>query len=465
MKCLLLIISFFLSSLSLAKAQSKSIGSPYITNFSRSDYQAGTQNWDIKQDERGIMYFGNNKGLLEFDGTNWQTFVLPNRTIVRSLTFDNNGRLYVGGQNELGYLEPNKQGRNAYTSLTHLIPKELQSFEDIWKIFIDQENVFFCTEKAIFHIIGNEVKVITPSGRRFENFFKLGNKIYIQDKEQGLFSLKGDQLLPLTNGSIFTDQRIVAILPHQKNQSVIFTVSNGLFLMDESGIRPWQTEASDFLTTYQAYCAIQLTDDRYAIGTTQNGLLIIDQKGIPAMHLNQNKGLQNNTVLSICQDNQQNLWLGLDNGIDYAEINSPFSNIRSESGIEGTGYASIVHQKKLYLGTNQGLFYTDWNDKNNSMVLRKFKPVQNAIGQVWNINQLGKSIVVGQHKGASYLEGQQVIPFSSIQGAWKFMELNSHPGYAIEGTYSGLVIYKNQNSDNNNDISRLEVGSKTRRIQ
>lgn len=32
-----------------------------------SDYNAGIQNWAIAQDERGVMYFGNNSGLLEFD--------------------------------------------------------------------------------------------------------------------------------------------------------------------------------------------------------------------------------------------------------------------------------------------------------------------------------------------------------------------------------------------------------------
>ena len=86
-------------------------------NFSRSDYLAGTQNWAIRQDDRGIMYFANNKGLLEFDGTTWQTHPLPNATIVRSIAFDNN-RLYIGGQSEIGYLEIGQGGRNVFTSLS-----------------------------------------------------------------------------------------------------------------------------------------------------------------------------------------------------------------------------------------------------------------------------------------------------------------------------------------------------------
>lgn len=426
-------------------AQVRPIGSPAVTNFSRSDYQAGTQNWTIWQNERGIIYFGNNKGLLEFDGTEWQIYPLPNQTIVRSIAHGPTGRLYLGGQDELGYLQANPQGKYEFTSLSPLIQESLQSFEDIWKIFVEGEKVFFCSEKAVFQLEAGAIKVIEPVGNRFENFFSLDGTIYLQDQEKGLFVLKNDRLQPLPDGEIFGGQRIVAMLPFRQDQLLLFTFSNGLFLMDDTGIRPWQTASSDFLSTYQAYCAIALADGRYAIGTAQNGLIIIDQQGNPVLHLNKNKGLQNNTILSICQDMQRNLWLGLDNGIDLAEINSPFSIIHSEHGIEGTGYASIIHQDKLYLGTNQGLYYTDWQRAGNQMVVEKFKALPNAIGQVWSINKLGQDLLIGQHKGAAYLDQQRIIPFSSIQGAWKFMPLEAHPGYAIEGTYTGLVIYKNQN--------------------
>lgn len=46
--------------------------SPIVRNYSVSDYNAGIQNWAIAQDERGVMYFGNNSGLLEFDGSAWR---------------------------------------------------------------------------------------------------------------------------------------------------------------------------------------------------------------------------------------------------------------------------------------------------------------------------------------------------------------------------------------------------------
>jgi hypothetical protein len=51
-----------------ALSEIKNIGTPFIRNFSRLEYRAGTQNWAIAQDQKGFMYFANNEGLLVFDG-------------------------------------------------------------------------------------------------------------------------------------------------------------------------------------------------------------------------------------------------------------------------------------------------------------------------------------------------------------------------------------------------------------
>ena len=38
--------------------------SPIVRNYSVLDYNAGNENWAVAQDECGVMYFGNNSGLL-----------------------------------------------------------------------------------------------------------------------------------------------------------------------------------------------------------------------------------------------------------------------------------------------------------------------------------------------------------------------------------------------------------------
>ena len=88
-----------------------SIGLPDVINYSKQSYAAGLQSWDIKQDANGIIYVANNEGLLSFDGRFWTLYPLPNRTIVRSVEIGPDNKIYVGGQDELGYFSPAANGR------------------------------------------------------------------------------------------------------------------------------------------------------------------------------------------------------------------------------------------------------------------------------------------------------------------------------------------------------------------
>ena len=47
-------------------------GAPYIENFDPNSNQGTKYIWCIDQDQRGIMYFGDRNGLIEFDGSNWE---------------------------------------------------------------------------------------------------------------------------------------------------------------------------------------------------------------------------------------------------------------------------------------------------------------------------------------------------------------------------------------------------------
>ena len=95
----------------LAIGAQNTIGLPETINYSKNQYNAGAQNWDIRQDKQGVIYLANNEGLLTFDGKTWQLFPLPNKTIVRSVLIGEDGKIYVGGQDELGYFSPNSSGK------------------------------------------------------------------------------------------------------------------------------------------------------------------------------------------------------------------------------------------------------------------------------------------------------------------------------------------------------------------
>ena len=138
-KAILISISFILFTVFFAAgADIKSIGVPYVQNYTKAIYQSGNQNWSVTRDEHGIMYFGNSEGLLTFDGKYWQSYQMPNGLIVRSVAADGKGKVYSGGFGEFGYWENNKKGQLQYHSLNQLVPKQYQPInEEIWKIYVE----------------------------------------------------------------------------------------------------------------------------------------------------------------------------------------------------------------------------------------------------------------------------------------------------------------------------------------
>ncbi|RZK20730.1 MAG: transcriptional regulator [Pedobacter sp.] len=421
-------------------ADIKSIGVPYIENYQKTVYTAGNQNWSIAKDKNGVMYFGNAEGLLTFDGKYWQKYQMPNRQIVRSVATDNNGKIYTGGFGEFGFWAY-ANNKLTYKSLISLLPKENKITDEVWKIYVEKDRVIFQTFSRIFIYRNGKIETIkAPSSFLF--LHKVNNRYFIEVLDKGLFELKGNKLSFLPNSEKIGKQGVLSILPYKNGQFIIGTSKNGLFIYDGSDFFPLATAANNYLKTYQLNNGVKLLDKYYAYGTILNGLIIIDENGKIVQRINKSSGLQNNTVLSIYADNEQNLWTGLDNGIDRIELNSPLYFYFDKTGQFGTVYSSIIFKDKIYLGTNQGLFYSDWS-RDNELIPFNFRLIPNSQGQVWELAILNNELICGHNSGTFKVLGDQISWISNISGGWTIKKLNSNPNYFIQGTYLGLSLYQN----------------------
>ncbi|MFM2138325.1 MAG: hypothetical protein RJA57_632, partial [Bacteroidota bacterium] len=152
------IFSIILSVLcSFYSRSQNTIGLPDVVNYAKKAYGGGLQNWEIRQDSSGIIYVANNEGLLSFDGRHWNLHPLPNRTIVRSVWVGPDQKLFVGGQDELGYFQADPSGKLAYHSLSGLIPRPERSFGDVWDIVQLNQDIWFRCSKRIFKYSGTAI--------------------------------------------------------------------------------------------------------------------------------------------------------------------------------------------------------------------------------------------------------------------------------------------------------------------
>ena len=110
------------------------LGATFIRNFDSKVYKAHSQNWVALQDRRGVMYFGNSDGILEYDGQRWQNIPVSGSATVRSMAMANDGTIFYGSVGDFGYLQISESGKVMAVSLKHLIAKEEALFNDVWQI-------------------------------------------------------------------------------------------------------------------------------------------------------------------------------------------------------------------------------------------------------------------------------------------------------------------------------------------
>ncbi|MFD0939320.1 ligand-binding sensor domain-containing protein [Pedobacter boryungensis] len=418
----------------------QSIGVPYVQNYPKSSYLAGNQNWSIAKDKNGIMYFGNAEGLLTYDGKYWQQYKMPNRQIVRAVTTDVNGMIYTGSFGEFGYWSYQDK-HLSYTSLINLIPKPYKITDEIWKIYVVGKKVIFQSFSTIYSYENKKISVIKAQGA-FLFLHQAGNRLIAEVLGKGLFELQGKNLIPIVGSDVLLKTGVLSILPYKNNSFIIGTSKNGLFIYDGHTISPMISPANAFLKTYQLNNGVKILNKYYAYGTILNGLIIIDEDGNVVQRINKSSGLQNNTILSLYADNEQNLWAGLDNGIDRIELNSPLYFYFDKAGQFGTVYSSLIVKNKIYLGTNQGLFTSPWLPENGNLFNSfDFKLIPNSQGQVWELSQINDQLICGHNDGTFNIVGDKMERISSISGGWTIKKLNSNPNFLIQGTYNGLVIF------------------------
>ncbi|MBC7566663.1 MAG: transcriptional regulator [Pedobacter sp.] len=421
----------------------KSIGVPYVQNYLKAEYLSGNQNWAVAKDDKGVMYFANAEGLLSYDGGYWQLNKMPNKQIVRSVA-TGNGKVYVGAFGEFGFWSI-KKGRFTYTSLTSLIPNHKGIKDEIWKIYTDRRRVIFQSFSNIYIFQNGKIEVISGPGI-YLFMHKVGDRLYVESLGRGLFELKATKLIPLNNTGNINPSQILSILPYKDGKLLIGTSKGGLYVYDGQQYAIFNSPANTFLKTHQLNNGTRLLNKYYAYGTILDGIIIIDESGNIIQRINKSHGLQNNTVLSLFTDNTQNLWAGLDNGIDRIELNSPLYFYFDKSGQFGTVYSSITYGNYIYLGTNQGLFYSPWPAGNGSSF--DFKLIPGSQGQVWDLTVLNGQLLCGHNDGTFRIAGATFENISSIKGAWTTKPLLNNPNYLVQGSYTGLVIFKKDASGN-----------------
>ncbi|MBP1221479.1 LuxR C-terminal-related transcriptional regulator [Flavobacterium sp. 1355] len=412
---------------------------PFVENYSKSDYQGDNQIWNVVQGNDNAMYFANNHYLLRYDGVKWEKYTLPNKTIIRSILIEGD-KIYSGSYKEFGYWY-RKDGTMHYVSIT----KNLRLFdekdnEEIWKIFRYNGSLYFQSFNDVFIYNGKTIKKI-KFPFLISYCFAVDKNLYVASVQKGIFKMNGKHIANPKGWDILKNTVVHAIEKY-KNQTYIFTQKKGVFIAEKNGLKAWNNPLNEILKSATINVAKFIKGNKLIIGTGNRGIVILDLTTNLYKNIERQNVLMNNSILSIGLDRENDLWLGLDNGIAHVEVNSPISIFYDNSGILGSVYSVATTSKGYLIASNHGVFEYGSG---------KFSMMPNTQGQGWNIAKINDRFIIGHNDGTFSYQNGSLSRLNNVSGGWNLSKSSINNTY-FQSTYSGILVY-----DNPSDLSQYKL--------
>jgi AraC family chitin signaling transcriptional activator len=422
------IILFILLSLS-ARAQELL---PFVENYSKYNYQGDNQIWNVIQGKDDAMYFANNHYFLRYNGVKWEKYTLPNKTIIRSV-FADGDKIYSGSYKEFGYWY-RENGRMQYVSVSK--GKKLFSDdgnEEIWKIFSFNNKIYFQSFNEIYTLENGKIAIIKLPFQ-ISYCFEIEGELLLASIKNGVYKIKGSAFEKIEQWNLI-ENNVIHSIESNSGKIYIFTQKNGVFIADKNGIAAWDHPLNATLKTSIINSAKFINPKKLIIGTASKGIFSVNIDDNSYLNINRDNVLMNNSILSIGFDNENDLWLGLDNGIAHIEINSPVSIFSDNSGTLGSVYSVATIPDGYLMASNHGIFKYE----NKSLAL-----LSNSQGQAWNIYKVRDQYLIGHNEGTFLYANNTLNKINAINGGWNLTKSNLNATF-LQATYSGVVVYEDSN--------------------
>ena len=402
---------------------------PKIHTFLSNDYNALPQNWSIIQDCEGYIFVAKTEGLLIYNGYKWKLLELPRNNRPRSVFLGKDCRVYSTGYEFFGYIDFENKNDPQYVPVADSTLD--QSNQEFWNIFGNEEEIIFQSFSDVYRYDYQKLeKLKPPSNIMLGN--AIGSTLFLPRIENGIYKikdaeidlLKGTEMLPLNS-------KVISVCAgSSKNEMIIATQYHGLFTYKNGQIQGINSKLNDHLKKEQINKMIQTDSGSFVIGTILNGLHITNDIMGNSLNINKSNGLANNTVLSLFEDQSNNIWVGLDKGINLLELNNPVRFFYDKNGELGSVFTSINYKNQLYIGTNQGVFYQDED--------HHFNLIPNSQGQVWSFVEVDGDLICGHNSGSYHIKDHDFVKISDVTGGWASRMVSSKR--ILQSTYTGLVL-------------------------
>ncbi len=381
-----------------------SSGLPFITNFNTEDFKAAPQNWSISQGNDGLIYVGNNSGILEYDGSSWRTIKTSLGNPVRSLGKDSKGKIFVGGIGEIGFLEPDAIQGMKYHSLLSLLDKSCHDFGNVWFTYAIDDSIYFMCDNYIIRWANETFKVW--SNKKYGDFgfsWCIRKNIYIDVSGKGLMKLENDSLIVVKGGEQFKGKNITGMQASGEKDMILFNIAKEILLF-RNGILTSLPLSDQQKFNASVYQCIKLANGDLALGTTGSGFYLTDQDGKIKMNITKQLGLTSDVVYSIYEDAEGDLWLATDNGINHIELNSPLRLLNEKNGVDENTFDIEYFNNTIFITNSKGIFRLLKENSNEFYGKQVFTKIKGIDNLTFHCHVINDQLIISNYDGLFSLD-------------------------------------------------------------
>jgi signal transduction histidine kinase len=373
-------VLLYLQTFSLAQDQ----GNYFFRNFTARELKSSDWIQSIVQDNRGIIYAGNNTGtILEYDGTNWrpiQATIGP----IRELQADSSGKIYVGSYADFGFLEPGPDGKMRYLTLMDQVKNEDKNISDVWSIDIFGKDVYFRSVERLFRLRNGRITAFRNPYGWFGNLIILDDQLYVTIDNKGIIlRMDGDSLVRFFESKEFSNVVFGTSANFTAHKKLVGSWGGGVYIFcpGNSGMpgkkvleRFASSPASLNQNLSRAVEVYEIESGIFA-ARTDNGITVFNGKGSELLYISTNNGLNSNLVETIYSDKDHLLWIGTEKGITRMDISSPLTSWYSSTETSGAMWGLNTYNGILYFSNFRGIFYLSNNNSSEIIHDETFGPV------------------------------------------------------------------------------------------
>ncbi len=402
----------------------------FVHHYEPTVYKAHAQNWQIVQQENGLLFIANNNGILVYDGVSFRLFETPNASVVRSLHVKGN-RVYYGAQNDFGFLKADSSGSLQFHSLATQLDSTDRNVRDIWKIYSRDSLVYFYSVSGIFAWDHFKIQKLKPS-TYFYFPFLLDEGLLIQEPNVQIGLWQRDSVLTLPGGSFFLDKPYFFAASFPDKATFIATESHGLFIWKDALVKPLPTSVDHLLKKGQIYHGYPLKNGDYALSTRRFGSFIVDKNGNVKHHFSKETGLPSDTHWSIFEDQSGDIWITTDHGIVQVHLKEGLQILNEKNGLDGSVEAITYFNDKLLIGSRSGFARLESDGQ--------FVFDATIETEVWDLLTLDNSVLIAAGNGVYEWNGRSSKQIIASEDGLTWLSLHHHKqtNKLYGGTLKGL---------------------------